>query len=62
MTTYSIVDLVKFLLNNGVKYVFTEHFCTDPVENYFGRQRSMGRWSDNPTISSFGYNQSRKKK
>ena len=30
--------------------------CQDPVENYFGCQRSMGWWSDNPTVSTFGYN------
>ena len=31
-----------------VKYVLTECFCPDPLENYFGRQRSMGRHRDNP--------------
>ena len=31
-----------------VQYVLTERFCPDPLENYFGRQRSMGRHRDNP--------------
>ena len=31
-----------------VKYVLTERFCPDPLENYFGRQRCMGRHRDNP--------------
>jgi len=56
ITCFSIIDLIKFLLNNNVQYVFTERFCQDPLENYFGRQRSMGRRSDNPSISQFGYN------
>ena len=56
ITTYSSVDLIVYLLNNGLEYVLPERWCQDPNENYFGRQRSMGRWSDNPTVSQFGYN------
>lgn len=44
ITTYSVIELVRFLLSNNVQYVFTEKFCQDPLENYFGRQRSMGRY------------------
>ena len=32
-----------------VKYVLTERFCQDPLENYFGRQKS------NPNLRTFGY-------
>ena len=55
ITTYSVIDLVKYLLSKNVQYVFTEHFCQDPLENYFGRQRSLGRRSDNPSVRQFGY-------
>jgi hypothetical protein len=55
ITTYSTIDLVKFLLTNGVSYVFTERFCQDAVENYFGRHRQAGRRNDNPNVQQFGY-------
>ena len=56
ITVHSIIELVKFLLNHQVEYVLTERFCQDPLENYFGRQRSMGARKDNPTLRDFGYN------
>ena len=56
ITVHSIIELVKFLLNHQVEYVLTECFCQDPLENYFGRQRSMGARRDNPTLRDFGYN------
>ena len=39
-----------------VKYVQTEHFIKDPLENWFGRQRSLGSKKDNPGMADFGYN------
>ena len=39
-----------------MRYVSTERFCQDPFENYFGRQRSLGVWEDNPSLRDFGYN------
>ena len=39
-----------------MRYVSTERFCQDPLENYFGRQRSLGVWEDNPSLRDFGYN------
>ena len=57
ITVHSIVNCVKFLLQNNIcKYVLTERFCQDPLENYFGRQRSMGARKDNPTLRDVGYN------
>ena len=53
ITTYSTVELIKFLLSHNVQYVFTECLCQDPVENYFGRQCPLGR-GDNPNIRAFG--------
>ena len=31
-------------------------FCQDLLENYFGRQRSLGSRKDNPSMADFGYN------
>ena len=39
-----------------MEFVLTERFCQDPVEEYFGKQRQLGRRSDNPDIHQFGYN------
>ena len=55
ITTHSSIELVKFLLQNNVKYVLTERFCQHPLENYFGRQRSMERRRDNPNLQQLGY-------
>ena len=52
ITTHSSIKLVKFLLQNNVKYVLTERFCQHPLENYFGRQRSIER-SVEETIQTF---------
>ena len=56
ITTQSIIEIVKYLLQNGFQYVFTEHFCQDPLENYFGRQRSSCGYGDNPNSKLSGYN------
>ena len=56
ITVNSAVEATKFLLNEGMEYVLTERFCQDPVEEYFGNQRKLGRRSDNPDIKTFGYN------
>ena len=37
-------------------YVLTERFNQDNVEEYFGKQRSMGHRSDNPNMHQFRYN------
>ena len=37
LTVHSFKEVVKFLLENGVKYVLSEKFCQDDLENYFGR-------------------------
>eukprot|EP00794_Sanderia_malayensis_P001918 gene1918-2175_t len=55
ITTYSVIEATKYLLNNGFDFVLTNRFNQDMVEEYFGRQRSLGRRSDNPTIWQFGY-------
>ena len=50
ITVHSSIELIKYLLIQGVQYVLTERFCQDSLENYFGRQRSMGRRKDNPSL------------
>ena len=50
MCIYALREVVTFLLNNGVSYVLTERFCQDALENYFGKQRAIGRRKDNPNV------------
>ena len=54
ITTYSIIEVVKYLLEAGVEYVLTER--QDDLENYFGKQRAIGCRMDNPNLYSVGYN------
>ena len=51
-----MTEAIKFLLSEGMEFVLTERFCQDPVEEYFGNQRKLGRRSDNPDLKTFGYN------
>ena len=37
ITVNSIIEATQFLLQHQIKYVLTERFCQDPLENYFGR-------------------------
>ena len=55
ITVHSVIEATKFLLAEGMEYVLTERFCQDPVEEYFGNQRKLGRRNDNPDVQSFGY-------
>ena len=52
----SAIEATKFLLKEGMEFVLTERFCQDPLEEYFGKQRQLGRRSNNPDIHKFGYN------
>ena len=56
ITVYSVTGATKFLLQNGMEFVLTEKFNQDCLEEYFGRQRSLGRRSDNQSLYQFGYN------
>ena len=35
ITVHSVIEVFKFLLQEGVEYVLTERFCQDIVEEYF---------------------------
>ena len=53
ITSHSIAECVNYMLKNTT---CTERFCQDPLENFFGRQRSLGARKDNPTLRDVGYN------
>eukprot|EP00112_Aurelia_sp_Birch-Aquarium-sp1_P020172 Seg5138.2 transcript_id=Seg5138.2/GoldUCD/mRNA.D3Y31 product="hypothetical protein" protein_id=Seg5138.2/GoldUCD/D3Y31 len=55
-TSLATIECVQFLLSEGMPYVLTEKLNQDDCEEYFGRQRSLGRRSDNPSLQQFGYN------
>eukprot|EP00111_Clytia_hemisphaerica_P014608 TCONS_00043030-protein len=48
----SLKEIVPYLLDNGFEYVLSERFCQDDFENYFGRQRAIGRRKDNPNAAA----------
>lgn len=53
-TVKSFVEVTRYLLSQpGVKFIFSERFCQDPLECFFGRQRSCGGRNDNPTVQQF---------
>ena len=56
ITVLSFTEICKFLLKHGIPYILSERLSQDDVENYFGRQRAIGRRFDNPTVRDFGYN------
>ncbi len=56
VTVLSLVEATKFLLAEGCEFVLTERFSQDCLEEYFGRQRQLGRRNDNPDVFQFGYN------
>ena len=41
ITVNSHVETVKFLLSEGFKYVLSERFMQDVIEDYFGHQRTV---------------------
>ena len=43
ITVSSVIEVTKFLLSKGLAFVLTNCFNQDIVEEYFGRQRSLGR-------------------
>ena len=54
-TVNSVIEATQFLLESGMLFVLTEKFNRDVLEEYFERQRALGRRSDNPSLHSFGY-------
>ena len=56
ITVFSFKEVCKFLLQQGIPYILSKRFCQGDLENYFGKQRAIGRRCDNPTVGDFGYN------
>lgn len=56
ITVHSFKEVCKFLLEHGVRYILSERFFQDDLENYFGRQRAIGSRRDNPSVRDVGYN------
>jgi len=55
ITVKSIVECVKYLLRNGVKYILTERFNQDPIEQHFGIHRTRGGCNNNPNVQQFNH-------
>lgn len=50
----AFVEMAEYLLQQtGVKFLLSERFCQDSVEEFFGQQRSRGGRNDNPTVKEF---------
>lgn len=51
LVVHSLNEVIKFLLNqDGIKFILTERFNQDPLEIFFGQQRSRGCRNDNPSM------------
>ena len=55
ITCYFVTEATKYLLNERFQFVPTERFYQDVLEEYFGRQRDIGRRNNNPTVFQFGF-------
>ena len=59
ITSKSLIECVKFLIREGnVKFVLTERFCQDDLENYFGKQRAIGGSKTHPRVVDVSNNDS----
>ncbi|KAI8771576.1 Transposable element P transposase [Biomphalaria glabrata] len=59
MTVNAFTEATRYLLQNGVKYVLSNRFCQDPLEEHFGRHRCLGHTNENPNLWSFGYQENK---
>lgn len=51
ITVHGFTGAVKFLLDEGVKFINARVFCQDPLEQYFSKLRSRCGGSTNPNMS-----------
>jgi hypothetical protein len=58
-TVMAFVECTKLLLNNGVQFVLSHVFNQDPLEEHFGRHRSLGHRSENPSFWQFDYQENK---
>ena len=52
----STIEATQVLLKSRCEFVLTERFNQDVLEEYFGRQRSLGHRNENPNLVQFGFN------
>ena len=57
ITVQSMIEIIKFCLDNGFDFVLTNRFMQDVLGEYFGLHRSMGCRSENPNLHRFGYDE-----
>ena len=55
ISVYSIIESVKLLIQDGMKFVLTERFNQVVAEENFGSHRGVGRCNENPSLYQFGY-------
>ena len=53
MAARSGIECTRYLLSNGVDTVLTQKFCTDELEEHFGRHRGLGQRNENPNFQQF---------
>ena len=53
ISVHSLIECTKFLLESEVKYVLTEWFMQDCLEEYFGNQRQRGGRSGQTILMQF---------
>ena len=56
ISSLSMVAIVREILQEGAAYVLGRKVNQDPLETYFGQQRSKGSRNENPTVQLFGSN------
>ena len=50
----SFIEVTKLLLREGARYILSEKFSQDPLEEHFARHRRSGGSSDNMNLDVFG--------
>lgn len=53
----SFIELTKLLLEQykDIKFILSEKYSQDPLEEHFAKHRRIGGMSDNPTLNTFGF-------
>ena len=59
ITICSLIDLTRYLLNNGMKYFLPVNVSQDCTEEHFGHHQSCSRRNTNPTVQEFGYQENK---
>lgn len=59
MTVKSVKEASAYLLDHGVKFVLSDKFCQDPLEQHFGWHRSINTRSKNSNLHKFGYQENK---